>query len=104
MRGSVCRPYLIINHRCEREQEWVLKESLERDKTNIKATLKVFFLTKREREGNRETERSSAMNILVILCLRHFDRRKKKKKKLHRDLKLKAQKNNNSRPQRVKLK
>lgn len=79
MRGSVCRSYLIINHRCEREQECVLKESLEGDKTNIKETLKVLFLSEREREGKRETERSSAMNILVILCLRHFDRCKKKK-------------------------
>lgn len=57
MRGSVCRSYLIINHRCEREQEWVLKESLERDKTNIKATLKVLFLTERGREGRRETKK-----------------------------------------------
>lgn len=78
MRGSVCRSYLIIDHGCEQELEWVLKESLERDKTNIKATLKVLFLTGPGREGERETKGSSTMNILVILCLRHFDRHKKK--------------------------
>lgn len=59
-------------------ERWVLKESLERDKTNIKATLKVLFLTGPGREGERETKGSSTMNILVILCLRHFDRHKKK--------------------------